>query len=139
MQINFVNVKEGRLITRLLAEFDVKPVAGKPTTIVYVMELVSLSCKSIEMHVFLCMRAVFSVSNAVQIRMRNSNKQANIPTCWEESRRTIGAAGIDGEAETTDVLLDAQIKAKQLPPPPFKGMVKGTVSAATQLAVLLEL
>ena len=34
------------------------------------------------------------------------------------------AAGTDGE-ETTDVLLDAQIKAKQLPPPPFKGMVKG--------------
>ena len=30
MQINFVNVKEGRLITKLLAEFDIKPVAGKP-------------------------------------------------------------------------------------------------------------
>lgn len=35
-------------------------------------------------------------------------------------------AGTNGEAEATDVLLDAQIKAKQLPPPPFKSMVKGT-------------
>lgn len=34
-------------------------------------------------------------------------------------------AGIDGGAESTDVLLDARIKAKQLPPPPFKNMVKG--------------
>lgn len=58
-KINFVNVKEGRLITNLLAEFDVKPIKGA-----------------------------------------------------------------DGK-ETTDVQLDAQIKVKQLPPPPFKGMVKG--------------
>ena len=29
LQINFVNVKEGRLITNLLAEFDVKPIRGK--------------------------------------------------------------------------------------------------------------
>ena len=29
LQINFVNVGEGRLITRLLAQFDVKPIAGE--------------------------------------------------------------------------------------------------------------
>ncbi|DBA74936.1 TPA: hypothetical protein ACH3X2_009264 [Trebouxia sp. C0005] len=58
-KVNFVNVKEGRLITKLLAEFDVTPCTGS-----------------------------------------------------------------NGE-EATNVLLDAQIQAKQLPPPPFKGMVKG--------------
>lgn len=55
MQIEFVNTKEGRLITRLLATFEVQA---------------------------------------------------------------------ESEQETT-VCLDARIKAKQLPPPPFKGMVKG--------------
>ena len=46
----------------------------------------------------------------------------------------LNAAGINGQPETTDVLLDAQIKAKQLPPPPFKGMVK---SASTTSALMM--
>lgn len=64
MQIDFVNTREGRLITRLLATFDIKP---------------------------------------------------------------------QSEHETV-VCLDAKIKAKQLPPPPFKSMVKGTVQCSQQKA-----
>ena len=37
MQINFVNVKEGRLITNLLAQFDVTPVKGKLPLHIHVM------------------------------------------------------------------------------------------------------
>ena len=42
--------------------------------------------------------------------------------------------GANGE-EATDVVLDAQIQAKQLPPPPFKGMVKGAESGSTMYHV----
>ncbi|KAL3160133.1 hypothetical protein ABBQ32_010906 [Trebouxia sp. C0010 RCD-2024] len=70
-KIKFVNVQEGRLITRLLAEFDITPIPGT-----------------------------------------------------------------NGEAEATDVLLDAQIKAKQLPPPPFKSMVKGIMVAKIDQCML---
>ena len=44
-------------------------------------------------------------------------------------------AGINGEAESTDVTLDAWIKAKQLPPPPFKSMVKGISACSKIMAV----
>ena len=36
MQINFVNVKEGRLITKLLAQFDITPVKGE--TLFFVLD-----------------------------------------------------------------------------------------------------
>ena len=45
------------------------------------------------------------------------------------------ATGADGK-ETTDVQLDAQIKVKQLPPPPFKGMVKGLSISILMMTIL---
>ena len=39
-------------------------------------------------------------------------------------------AGAD-KAEETEVKLDAKIACNQLPPPPFKGLVKGVLAPAT--------
>lgn len=120
LQINFVNVQEGRLITRLLAEFDIKPIAGelcmKATLILF-----GVAC----LHLALPIRfSLPALSAACRVAYAPAPRKAC--TCIYGGSQNSLCAGIDGGAESTDVLLDAQIKAKQLPPPPFKNMVKGT-------------
>lgn len=120
LQINFVNVQEGRLITRLLAEFDIKPIAGE-LFIKAMSILTGVACLHLALHI----RFSLSASSAA-CRIAYGPAPSKACTRIYGGNLNCPCAGIDGGAESTDVLLDAQIKAKQLPPPPFKNMVKGT-------------
>lgn len=129
LQIDIHNLKEGRLISNFIATFKLVPPPGKwqlccrPT--LHAAHCVPAACSSPAGFgsCQVCLRAACQPPAYAARSM--ALRCAGTCRCIAHLLRVLAATA--GDSEETKIIFNSRIAAKSLPPPPFKGLVKGAL------------